>query len=74
MEKPTHETRSIKIHASVPNGLLQHYYVEHGEKGLWKYADQILSGFSEIQILKIAKGEAFIVGNTVDGISYKENN
>lgn len=79
MEK---ERRGPKIDASVVNSLLRQEWAKLAtkrpaqlpieERKLLAFAATIVSDLTDGQILAIAKGDAELVGNTHDGVWYKQ--
>ena len=68
-----HEKDSkIKIHGNAIVIILKRAYDNGGPTEAIIVAKQCVEGFTDTQILKIARGEAIVTGSTETGIEYKE--
>lgn len=61
----------LRINASLVNAVIRMAY-KGGEATAVEHGRLAVSGLTDDQILKIARGEAELVGSTVEGVSYRE--
>lgn len=63
--------RRPKIHGNLLSMVLQRALSKGGESEVFKVAKECVSGLTADQIIAIAKNRAYLEGNTVDGLAFK---
>ena len=60
-----------RLHGNLASIILQRAYHNGGEPEVFKVAKECLSGLSADEIMAIAKNDAWLDGNNIDGLTFR---